>query len=314
MHLGSPPRETDEKRAATVTSREGDRADRVVARVLGVGRRRARELIDSGAVLVDGRRTRSGEKVGPTAEISTRKPDPPAPVASASATEQPRIVWQHGHIIAVNKPAGYHSHRGKQTPSIAEFLAERCPGIDAVGDSAVECGVVHRLDRDTSGVLIAASDRGVFATLRMAFGRGEVSKDYLALVHGVVSSDRVVDVPLARLHSRVRAARRTERSWPARTLIVPLERGERWSLVRATMETGVTHQVRAHLAILGHPVIGDLKYGYGDGAGVRDPAGGQRLHASCIRLPGGLAVAAAPGGRFLETLAELRRETGVDSR
>jgi len=114
------------------------------------------------------------------------------------------------------------------------------------------------------------------------------------------------------LHSRVRAARRSERSWPARTLVVPLERGAWWTLVRATMETGVTHQVRAHLAILGHPVIGDRKYG--DGTSGRDLAGGQRLHASCIRLPGGLTLAAAPGGRFLETLAELRRETEVASR
>jgi 23S rRNA pseudouridine1911/1915/1917 synthase len=312
LHRESRPRETDKKRAVPVTSREGDRADRVVARVLGVGRRRARELIDSGAVLVDGRRTRSGEKVGPTAEITALEPVVYPTVEAVPLPEQPRIVWQQGHIIAVNKPAGYHSHRGKQRPSIADFLARLYPGIDAVGDSPVECGVVHRLDRDTSGILVAASDRAVFASLRRAFGEGEVSKDYLALVHGVVLSDRVVDVPLTRLHSRVRAARRSERSWPARTLVVPLERGAWWTLVRATMETGVTHQVRAHLAILGHPVIGDRKYG--DGTSGRDLAGGQRLHASCIRLPGGLTLAAAPGGRFLETLAELRRETEVASR
>lgn len=295
-----------------MTSRESERADRVVARVLGVGRRRARELIDSGTVLVDGRRTRSGEKVGPTAEITALDPVVTTTVEAVSPPEQPRIVWQQGHIIAVNKPAGYHSHRGKQSPSVADFLAALYPRIDAVGDSPVECGVVHRLDRDTSGILLAASDREVFAALRRAFGAGDVSKDYLALVHGVVSSERVVDVPLARLQSRVRAARRSERSWPARTLVVPLERGARWTLVRATMETGVTHQVRAHLAILGNPVIGDLKYG--DGRSDRDPAGGQRLHASCIRLSGGPTLAAAPGGRFLETLAELRRETAVASR
>jgi 23S rRNA-/tRNA-specific pseudouridylate synthase len=152
----------------------------------------------------------------------------------------------------------------------------------------------------------------VFAALRRAFSDGEVSKDYLALVHGVMSSDRIVDVPLARLHSRVRAARRSERSWPARTLVVPLERGARWTLVRATMATGVTHQVRAHLAMLGHPVIGDLKYGHGTSG--RDPAGGQRLHASCIRLPGGPTLAAAPGARFLASLAELRTETAIEAR
>ena len=85
-----------------------------------------------------------------------------------------------------------------------------------------------------------------------------------------------VNVSLAR--SRVRRAGRGERSWEARTRIVPLERGPGWTLVRATMETGVTHQVRAHLAILGCPVIGDRKYG--DGASALGFEGGQRLHAS----------------------------------
>jgi 23S rRNA pseudouridine1911/1915/1917 synthase len=284
---------------------ERERADRIVARVLGVGRRRAKELVDSGAVLIDGRRSRRGELVEPGAALTVSEVALPASVGRTSVLEQPRVIWKQNGILAVNKPAGYHSHRGKQRPSIADFLAGQFPGIDGVGDSAVECGVAHRLDRDTSGILIAAADRTTFAWLRKAFGDGEVSKDYLALVHGVITCAEVVDTPLARLRSRVRAARRTERSWPARTRIVPLEHGANWTLVRATMETGVTHQVRAHLAMIGHPLIGDRKYGGGSIAG--DPGGGQCLHASCIRLPGGLTLAAAPGGGFLATLAALRR-------
>jgi len=282
---------------------EGGRADRVVAAKLGVGRRRARELIDSGLVLVDGRRVRRGEKLDPTAVLtvleSSAVVDETAPAAAL-----PRVVWEGGHIIGVNKPAGYHSHRGRQRPSIADFLAERYVGIDAVGDSAVECGLIHRLDRDTSGIIVAASHPTVFSALRTAFGNGEISKDYLALVHGVIPSSTVVEVPLTRLRSRVRAARRAERSWPATTRITPLEHGATWTLVQATMETGVTHQIRAHLSILGYPVIGDRKYG--NTTAANDPAGGQRLHAWCIRLPGDLTLAAAPDGRFLETLAHLR--------
>lgn len=275
-----------------------------MARALGVGRRRARELLESGAVSIGGRRVRSGEKVDLRSEISIFEPVSAPVLELRRPIEQPRVVWQHGCIIAVNKPAGYHSHRGRECPSIADFLAARYPGIDAVGDLAVECGIVHRLDRDTSGILIAASDRTVFTALRRAFSQGEVSKDYLALVHGVLPSERIVDAPLARLHSRVRVARRAERAWPARTRIVPLDHGRQWSLVCATMETGVTHQVRAHLAMVGHPVIGDEKYG--SRCGDREPPGGQRLHALRIRLPGGLSLAAAPDGRFLQTLAALR--------
>jgi len=289
-----------------------DRADRVVARVLGIGRRRARELIASGDVLIDGRYARSGERIATTAAISVPQSVDERPAEVMPPIEQPRIIWQQGDLIAVNKPSGYHSHRGEKRPTVADFLADRYPGISEVGDSGVECGVAHRLDRDTSGILIAASDRRVFTALRAAFANGEVSKDYLALVHGTLSEEAVVDVPLARLRSRVRVARRGERSWAARTRIVPLERGPGWTLVRATMETGVTHQVRAHLALLGHPVIGDRKYG--DDAVAHDFSGGQRLHASCIRLPWGLTLAAAVGRLFLETLAELRRSRGLTSR
>jgi len=289
-----------------------DRADRVVARVLGVGRRRARQLIASGEVLIDGHRVRSGERITTDAAIAVLRSADERPTEPTPPMERPRIVWQQGHVIAVNKPSGYHSHRGEQRPSIADFLADLYPGIEDVGESGMECGVAHRLDRDTSGILLAASNARVFAELRAAFANGEISKDYLALVHGAVMEERIVDIPLARLRSRVRVARRGERSWPARTRIVPLERGPGWTLVRATMETGVTHQVRAHLAILGCPVIGDRTYA--DAAGGRDFPGGQRLHASCIRLPWALTLAAAAGRLFLETLAELRRGTDFSSR
>lgn len=281
---------------------EGGRADHVVAAALGVGRRRARDLIESLLVLVDGRRVRCGEKLVPGAKITMV--EPPAASEPTARLELPRVLWEGRHVIGLNKPAGYHSHRGRQRPSVADFLAERYPGIESVGDSRVECGLVHRLDRDTSGLIVAASDRSVFIALRAAFGTGMISKDYLALVHGELPSEVVVDVPLARLRTRVRVARRTERSWSATTRVVPMERGEAWTLVLASMSTGVTHQVRAHLSVIGHPVIGDRKYG--DPENSRDPAGGQRLHAWCVRLPGGLTLTAAPDGRFLSTLAQLR--------
>jgi 23S rRNA pseudouridine1911/1915/1917 synthase len=281
---------------------EGGRADRVVARVLGIGRRRARELIECGAVLIDGRRVRCADILESTASISLS--EPPTADSSTPLAGLPRVVWEGTHVVGVNKPAGYHSHRGKHRPTIADFLAERHPGIEGVGDHPLECGLIHRLDRDTSGIIVAALDRGTFLSLRTAFRNGDISKDYLALVHGVLSSPAVVDTSLVRLRSRVRAARRGERALSAVTRVLPLEHGECWTLVSATMETGVTHQIRVHLAMLGNPVIGDRKYGRADN--VRDATGGQRLHAWCIRLPGDVTLTAAPDGRFLETLAQLR--------
>jgi len=281
---------------------EGGRADRVVAKMLGVGRRRARALIECGAVLIDGRRVRCGDRLESTAVLSLFEA---AEAQSAPASIRcPRVVWEDGHLVAVNKPAGYHSHRGKHRPTVADFVAERYPGIEGVGDLPLECGLIHRLDRDTSGILLAALNRATFLALRTAFRNHEISKDYLALVHGVLPSVDVVDTSLVRLQSRVRAARRGERSLTAITRVRPLERGDDWTLVLATMRTGVTHQIRAHLAMLGHPLIGDRKYGHTDD--VRDPTGGQRLHAWSIHLPGNRSLTVAPDERFLETLARLR--------
>jgi 23S rRNA pseudouridine1911/1915/1917 synthase len=284
----------------------GDRrADRTIADVLGVGRRKARDLIEAGAVRVDGHRVRCSDRVAAGAEISLAA-ESAEHDSSRDVTAEPRIVWTDGRIVAVDKPRGFHSVRGAGKPSIADFLADSFPGIDRIGDGGRDCGLVHRLDRDTSGVLLATTDATLHSRLRSAFSLAAVCKTYLAIVEGVVSHAVEIDAPLVQQSTGVRPARLDEPGRPATTRIDPLEYGADWTLVRCSMRTGVTHQIRAHMAHAGHPILGDDKYASSTSS-VRAGAGdGQRLHAFSVRVRDEFEIAVPPPREFLATLARLR--------
>jgi len=211
-------------------------------------------------------------------------------------------------LLVLCKAAGVHSHRGRSRTSVAAALAATRPELAAVGPRG-EAGVAHRLDRDTTGVLLAAKRAGAYAELRAAFSSGLVRKRYLALVEGDWERPRVIDRALARRRARVVAARRGDRALAAVTAVVPLERTASWSLVGVVISTGVTHQVRAHLALSGHPIVGDTRYGGGvSPPGTRDA---QLLHALSITLPDGRSFAAPAPADFIRALWKLRRNGSV---
>jgi 23S rRNA pseudouridine1911/1915/1917 synthase len=232
---------------------------------------------------------------------------PIAPAPTEDVREKPRILWRDGSWIAVFKPVGYHSVRGRGRPCIADFLAGGQAHAAAADPFTVDAGLVHRLDRDTCGVLLATTESDAYFAARRAFAAGEILKEYLVLVVGRLVAPQTINKPLSRRRTRVRPARRGERARPAVTEVVPLEGGSSWTLVTATMRTGVTHQIRAHLALAGYPVLGDSKYG-----APRWTAPTHQLHARRITLPDGRSVATSPGVEFLEMLARLRR--GFDRR
>jgi 23S rRNA pseudouridine1911/1915/1917 synthase len=263
-------------------------------------------LIREGCVFVDDAPARTAASVerGRTVRVLPL-PLEEAAVRGADADLVPRVLWQSAELIVLDKPAGLHTHAGRSGRSVAAFLANRYPELRAVGVARVEAGLVHRLDRDTSGVVLAAPTTQAYAALREAFAAHRVAKDYLALVTGRVERVAEIDVSLARRRTRVVAARRRDRSLDARTVVTPLQSGASWSLVRVAIDTGVTHQVRAHLAMLGHALLGDEKYG-----GPTAPPGtrtGQLLHAQRIVLDDGRSFAAAAPADFCRALALLRR-------
>ena len=254
----------------------------------GLGRRQVAALFEAGGIRVNGERARKGTivRAGDTITVAAPSRQPPsAPFSSPLA-----ILRADADLIAVDKPPGLPTTIGRAPgPSLAAALLARFPEMATI-DAQRHAGLAHRLDTGTSGILIAARRPQTYARLRDAFARKAVEKDYLAVVGGRITEPRVVAAPLAR-HRRSRrrmvVARGTSKAWPARTEIVPIAGDDALTLVRLRMRTGVTHQLRVHLASLGHPIVGDVRYGASAidrEAGTTTPAGWHFLHASAIRF------------------------------
>ena len=229
----------------------------------GLGRRRLGALLATGGVRVNGRPARKGTIVRDGDAITLAAwPEPAAP--DAGAVTPLAIVHADADLVAVDKPPGMPSTIGKTAgASVAAGLLARFPEMAAI-DAARAAGLAHRLDTGTSGLLVAARNPTTYARLRHEFARKAIAKDYLAVVRGRLDRPQVVTEPLARHprgRSRMMVAPPGMRAWTARTEATPIHADDDLSLVRLRMRTGVTHQLRLHLALLGHPVVGDRRYG-----------------------------------------------------
>src|SRR5947208_8678142 len=261
-----------------------ERLDKVVARLFGVSRSRAMEWIAEGRVRVDGKRAPKGSPVQAGVRISVERPPPDQPAPQPLLPI--RIVHADAHLIVADKPAGMPSHPLKpgERGTAANALVGRFPELAQVGPAAREGGLVHRLDADTSGLLLAARTEAAHAMLRAQFTARSVEKGYLALVAGELHAGGEIDVPLAHDphdNRKVRAA--SDAEWaethgarPAVTRFTPAERRAGFTLVEVEIATGVLHQIRAHLAFIGHPLAGDVLYGGPAVAGL----GRHFLHAA----------------------------------
>jgi 23S rRNA pseudouridine1911/1915/1917 synthase len=247
---------------------DGDRIDRVVAMLLDIARSTAQELVASGAVLVDGRPAAKSRRLHTGERLSV----PPAPVRLEQRPRAQPIEIPIRHVdddvIVLAKPVDLvvHPAGGHPDGTLVNGLLHRFPDLADIGDPA-RPGIVHRLDRDTSGLMVVARSAVAYDSLVDALSRRAVTRGYLALVAGHFDTPRgVVDAPIGRAPRNRERMAVVRGGRDARTGFEVREVFDRWSLVECRLETGRTHQIRVHLQAVGHPVAGDAAYGGQRGA------------------------------------------------
>lgn len=244
---------------------EPGRLDIVLPPLLGMSRSQVQKAIKEGLVLVDGKMVTPHMSV--TAEnVVTFDPSVTAPPDAPSGTmPELEVLYEDDTVVVVNKPAGLLAH---PTPTSKEFtladaLTAKYPGMATVGDSSERSGLVHRLDREASGVIIAAKTNEAFAHLKQQFVERLTKKTYTVLVLGKVRDEvGTINFPIARsmTSSRMAARPTSQEGREAVTHYTVTERFPHCTLLDVHIETGRTHQIRAHFFALQHPVAGDTLY------------------------------------------------------
>jgi 23S rRNA pseudouridine1911/1915/1917 synthase len=266
----------------------GQRLDRWIALRAGVGRRKARELCDGGFVTLDGRRGRPADTLAPGSLVELEvKSDQAEPDPNAALD----VRFETNAVVVVHKPAGQPTAplRPFELGTLANALVARYPEMKSIGKRLREPGLVHRLDTQTSGLVVACRTADAFLRLDRALSNGKLEKRYLAIAESVSLADEgFIDSALApdpRRRGRVVTAEsarsRYARSSHTRYRIV--ERRGSLVLIELGMQRGFRHQIRAHLAALGAPLVGDRLYG---GRPWPEQPERHALHASYVAWAG----------------------------
>jgi len=268
-----PSTDTVKHREVVVASADsGMRLDRfVVAQCPELSRTRVQELIESGAVIVDGRSAKGAYKLRGGEKISVQINERPAIVAQAEAIPL-EVLYEDEDVIAINKPAGMTVHAGAGTISgtLVNALLGRGQALSQTGDP-LRPGIVHRLDKETSGIILVAKNDAAHAKLGEAFRQRAIKKTYIALVHGILKA-KSGRIELAIGRDPIRRTRMAAQSkaWHGAAIVNPRAARTDWrvlgaidntTLLEVQLHTGRTHQIRVHFAALKHPVVGDTLYG-----------------------------------------------------
>ncbi len=227
-----------------------------------LSRSQIKRLIEDEHVEVDGRRAKAGMRLKENQSVSLTIPEPQK--AEAHAEPIPlKILHEDGHLLVVDKPAGMvvHPGAGNYSGTLVNALLHHCPDLPGIG-GVLRPGIVHRLDKDTSGVLVVAKDDFAHRGLSEQFKKHTASRKYIGIVFGGMEDEGEVSAMIGRHPvDRKKMSARPRRGREARTHWRVLRRFRHFDLVEFLLETGRTHQIRVHLSSVGHPILGDPVYG-----------------------------------------------------
>lgn len=253
----------------------GQRLDQFLAAHLeGVSRSRVQLLLEQGDVQVDGKREKASLKLRGGERITVTGEPHPAPLKAMPESIPLDVVYEDAHLAVVNKPAGMMVHAGsganddaRSRGTLVNALLYRFQKLSSTGGE-LRPGIVHRLDKETSGLIVVAKNDAAHAALGEMFAQRRIHKTYVALVHGAVERERgTINAAVSRDPVR-RTRMTTQANENSRSAVSHYEvvrriasRFGKFTLVRVRIETGRTHQIRVHMASIGHPVVGDTLYG-----------------------------------------------------
>ena len=250
----------------------GLRLDVFVAGRLELSRTRVQRLLAEDRVRLDGRLPRKSEVVGLGQRVAVELPEP-EPLAAAAQAIPIDIIYQDGDIVVVDKPAGLvvHPSRGHPDGTLVNALLHHVRDLSGIG-GALRPGIVHRLDRETSGLMIVAKNDAAHLALSEALRRRLVRRRYQAAVWGHLSGSHLkIEAPIGRDPKERRRMAVVEEGRRAVTHARVRERWRSAELLDVALETGRTHQIRVHFAHVGHPVVGDVVYGAARERGMGGP-------------------------------------------
>ena len=264
----------------TILAAETERLDRFLADQLGLSRTQAARLVADKAVSVDGKPARASRVLTRGERVTVRFPEDQPPRTLKPAAIPLVVVYEDEHLAVIDKPAGLvvHPAPGHWDDTLVNALVAR--GTTLAGGAEGRPGVVHRLDRDTSGLMVVAKTDLAHRRLGAAIAARRVRRTYAALAWGHLdASPTVIDAPVARHPSDRKRMTVTPLGRSARTDAWVVARFGVTDLLRLELHTGRTHQIRVHLEHIGHPVVGDPTYG---GGGSRRVSGSARREAEAL--------------------------------
>jgi 23S rRNA pseudouridine1911/1915/1917 synthase len=241
----------------------GQRLDKYLADLMpALSRSQAQRLIDEGQVVVEGRTAKANLAVKEGDRITVVMPEPQPSTAVPEDIAIP-ILFEDADLVVVNKPAGMvvHPAAGHASGTLVNALLHHVDDLSGIGGE-LRPGIVHRLDKGTSGVMVVAKHDAAHEALAQQFHDRHVEKEYIALVWGVVQAGRRIDLPIGRdPKDRQKMSARSRRARSAVTRITRAQHLRGVTLSEVAIHTGRTHQIRVHLSAIGHPVVGDATYG-----------------------------------------------------